>query len=39
MYTKHVQIQSFDNYTLAISLMISQRYEDLKHLILGKRAT
>ena len=31
----HVQIQSFDNYTLVISLAIRQRSEDLKHLISG----
>ena len=31
----HVQIPSFDNYTLVISLAIRQRSEDLKHLISG----
>ena len=36
---KHVQIQSFDNYMLVISLTIRQWSNDLKHLILGKRAT
>ena len=32
---KHVQIQSFDNYTLVISLVIGQWSEDLKHRISG----
>ena len=34
-YVKHVQLQSFDNYTLVISLAIRQWSEDLKHLISG----
>ena len=32
---KHVQIQSFENYTLVISLAIRQRSEELEHLISG----
>ena len=35
LHIKHAQIQSFDKYTLDISLAIKQRSEDLKHLISG----